>query len=81
MFPKKRCSKCNGSGQVFDPMATGKAMKALRVKARIRLREMAYELGCSITLVCHLESGRKPWDQHRINRFKAAIKAIKKATK
>lgn len=68
------CPKCDGTGHVLNPMAQGNAMRQIRLKAGVAVREMARRLDVSAPYVSDLELGRRGWNSGLIERYKAALK-------
>lgn len=65
----KRCAKCEGSGRVLDDKVTAHLLREERLKAKIRLDEMAKALGVSPSYVCCLEGGKRHWTQARVTQY------------
>lgn len=58
---------------VIDHIAVGVAMRHLREKRGISLREMGKRLKLSAPYISDLERGNRNWTQDRIDRFEKAV--------
>ena len=58
-----------------DSEATGMAVKTLRKKKGVAIKDVAKETGMSLSLLYAMERGLRPWNQEK---FTAVIKALKK---
>jgi predicted transcriptional regulator len=68
------CPKCCGTGSVLDPRAQGMALRLLREKKNIPLREMSERMDISSPYLSDLELGRRDWNTDLIERYNAALK-------
>lgn len=58
------CKRCNGNGVEPDQKAIGLAMRRLRIKAGIGLREMARQVGLTHGFLSQLETGQRRWSKY-----------------
>jgi hypothetical protein len=72
--PTRPCSYCEGTGKEFDPVGYGVQMRRTRVKAGLKLREVARRMKVGPSHVCDLEKGRRPWSKAVIAKYKEALK-------
>lgn len=63
------CDKCEGTGRLLDQREVGKELRALRIAAKISLRNMAESLGLSAPYVSDLELGRRNWSRTKIKDY------------
>lgn len=69
-----KCPRCGGTGELPNPLKTGKELKAKRIEAGITLSEMGKRLGICESYVSHLEHGRKTWTNCRIAAYLRNLK-------
>jgi len=62
---------------VVDHVATGADMRRARITAGVSQRDLGKALGVSHVYVNHLESGRRNWDQTRVDRWRLALETLK----
>lgn len=65
----------NAVSTEVDSEATGKAIRALRKKKGVAIKDVAKETGMSWSLLYAMERGLRPWNQKK---FTAVVKALKK---
>lgn len=65
----------NAVGTEVDSEATGRAIRALRKKKGVAVKDVAKETGMTVSLLYMMERGLRPWNQKK---FMAVIKAVKK---
>jgi len=71
---KKKCPKCNGTGEVLDSREFGREMRRIREKRGYMMKSVAEEMGVSAPYLCQLEKGYREWDSELIEKFKLALK-------
>lgn len=57
----KKCWRCDGTGQLQDPLVLGQALRKLRVEAGVELVRLAEVMGISQGYLCDLENGKRGW--------------------
>jgi len=62
----------------IDHVATGRAIRKLRTKAKVSLREVAAEMGWSVAYQSDLELGRKRWTEEKVADAESAITRLSK---
>lgn len=60
----------------YDRVEAGKLARQVRRDNKLRLKELAKHMGCSIAYVSALESGRKRWTGSLVRRFEDAVQKI-----
>lgn len=55
------CWRCNGTGEIQDPLVLGQALRKLRMEAGVTLLRMAHVLGISSGYLSDLENGKRGW--------------------
>lgn len=56
-----KCWRCQGSGEINDPLVLGQALRKLRVDADVTLHRMAEVLEVSTGYLSDLENGKRGW--------------------
>jgi transcriptional regulator with XRE-family HTH domain len=74
----RKCSKCNGTGEIENPIEVGATMRAKRVTGvqvgnGQTLRAVARKMGFTASYICDLEQGRRAWSE---SLKKAYLKAL-----
>lgn len=57
----KRCPRCNGTGNVPDPLELGQTLKKMRIEAGISQARLAGAMKISPAHLCDLEQGKRGW--------------------
>jgi transcriptional regulator with XRE-family HTH domain len=70
----KTCTHCNGGGQEIDSVATGLALRELRIAKHTTLSTVADRLHISKPYLSDLENGKRNWRLELINRFLQALR-------
>ena len=70
-MPTTLCRCCKGTGQT-DQKKLGAAMKKLRLKANLNMKQISMAIGFSHSYVCELEKGNRNWSAELIEKYKAA---------
>ena len=65
----------NSVNMEVDSEATGRAVRALRKKKGVAIKDVATETGMTQSLLYMMERGIRPWNERK---FKAVIQALKK---
>lgn len=73
MSPTKKCSACEGTGRVPNPVATGLSMRQRRERAGVGLRELARKLDVSAAYLSDLELGRRGWRNAKLRKAYEAL--------
>jgi transcriptional regulator with XRE-family HTH domain len=73
--PLMPCPACEGTGKVLDPVAAGRQMRALRLKEKLSLREVARRMGISAPYVQDMELGRRNCKGRLIDYLEALSKS------
>lgn len=56
-----KCKRCNGTGEVQDPLVIGQTLKKMRVDAGISQARLAEVMKISPAHLCDLENGKRGW--------------------
>lgn len=70
---KQVCQNCQGTGKTLDNHAVGCELRRLRLKAGVRLRGIAAQLGFSPAFISDLERGNRTWNEDKIKAYKKAL--------
>ena len=73
------CERCEGTGFVLDPVATGAAMLALRIEAGLTLQSTAKHMGFSVSYLSRLENGQRCWSESLVLECHRAVLAAIRA--
>lgn len=55
------CWRCQGTGEILDPLVLGQTLRKLRMEAGVTLRRMAEVLDISDGYLSDLENGKRGW--------------------
>lgn len=72
--PTKTCPRCEGTGQVPDPVYIGAQMRRLRGKTGMSLREMARRAGFSAPYISDAELGRRTWSRRLLAAYEDVLR-------
>lgn len=67
------CRRCAGTGIEPNPIAIGSSMRALRIKAKLSIREVARRCSLSAAYISDLELGRRSWGPKASTKYREAI--------
>lgn len=56
-----KCKRCNGTGQVPDPLELGQTLKKMRIEAGVSQARLAEVMKVSPAHLCDLENGKRGW--------------------
>lgn len=70
------CQHCSGVGYVENPIYRGQQMRALRLKARLTLTDIAHKMLFSKGYLSDLELGRRAWSESLIADYETAIAKV-----
>lgn len=76
MTTELTCPKCGGRGTLPDPRVVGAAMRALRVKAGIPQKELAWRMKLSAPYIVDIEAGRRAFHPELVTRYKKALEKL-----
>ena len=68
----------NAVNREVDSEATGRAIRSLRIKNGVAIKDVAKETKMSLSLLYAMERGLRPWNQEK---FTAVTKALKKLSR
>ena len=71
-----KCDKCAGSGRIPDNKAIGHAQHTKRKHEGIKLIHLAKLMGISVSYLCDLEHGRKPWTETRLRDYNLYVERL-----
>lgn len=77
--PRAFCARCGGSG--LEPPSNdkiGKLVKEARVAMGLSQANISREVGCSQSLVAHMEAGRRPWSGPTAQRLLSFLRVAAK---
>ena len=80
-FTNSPCEHCKGTGKGINHKEIGQRLRKRRMRAILKLREVAGEMGISVGYLSDLEQGRKHWSQDLIDRNISAAFAVSKKGK
>lgn len=75
----KQCNKCNGTGKI--PGGIGSYMKAKREKFSIKQGDVAVQMGVPVPYLSRLEHDTNIWSRSMMDRYNAALAALKNGAK
>lgn len=73
-----KCDKCEGTGQVPNPRIIGAAMRVLRTRADVSLRDVATKMQVSAAYLSDLELGRRNWSEETQKSFHNALHNLRR---
>lgn len=56
-----KCWRCQGTGEIHNPLVLGQSLRRLREEANITLTAMADVLKVSVPYLSDLENGKRSW--------------------
>lgn len=79
-MPMKQCSKCKGTGKVPDNKV-GAEMKAKRIRFDLKQSDIATEMGIPVPYLSRLEHDKNIWSRAMMDKYNAAIAALRNGAK
>lgn len=73
----KTCSKCDGTGKVYDRVKLGAKLSEFRKLMGVQAKDVAVKLGESASYLNLMERGGVPWTEQRVENYIKAVEELK----
>lgn len=71
------CSKCDGTGKVYDREKLGAKLAEFRKLMGVQAKDVAEKLGESSSYLHLMEKGGVPWTEQRVENYIKAVEELK----
>jgi len=60
----------------IDHVATGCCVREYRKSKKLKIKDVAHVMNCTVTYLSHLELGRRKWNEERLNKVVNIIDSL-----